>query len=408
MFNLDPKVLVRRTRASLSVALVALLLSVPAAAQTVFFHGKSDSSVDLATSKVTLMAEEIENRSNGKSGNVMLELWAAPPGNDGCGQYTGWRVATAQVGQMAPGTTVRNFVGTVDANNLPEAAGAYPLGLWVQQRQGDVIYWMNCVNPGGALNVVPKSSCFSQLTLSSSAVNVSGNGGSGNISVTVPSGCQWKAGSNASWLTATPANATGPGAVTYTAEANDYGVARTGYIVVGGKQFSVSQPAKATATVVEFYNPDLNHYFITADPNEQTFVDSGAVGRWQRTGNTFKAGGPNQVCRFYGNSATNPATGAPYGPNSHFYTANAEECAFLKSLFNPTASSWKFEGNDFATTPASNGACTSGLLPVYRAYNNGFAHGVDSNHRITSNLAAYQQTVAAGWSAEGVVLCAPQ
>ena len=42
------------------------------------------------------------------------------------------------------------------------------------------------------------------------------------------------------------------------------------------------------------------------------------------------------------------------------------------------------------------------------AYNNGFARGIDSNHRITSNRAAYLQTVAAGWIGEVVVMCAPQ
>ncbi|MBI3148281.1 MAG: choice-of-anchor D domain-containing protein [Betaproteobacteria bacterium] len=160
-------------------------------------------------------------------------------------------------------------------------------------------------------------------------------------------------------------------------------------------------------TVVEYYAPELNHYFIAGSLAEQAFVDSGGAGRWLRTGNSFPSGGSVQVCRFYGNTAINPATGQMYGPNSHFYTADAGECAFLKSLFDPNAASLQFEGNDFNTTPASNGACASGLTPVYRAYNNGFSRGILSNHRITSNLAAYQQTVAEGWIGEGVVMCAP-
>lgn len=160
-------------------------------------------------------------------------------------------------------------------------------------------------------------------------------------------------------------------------------------------------------SVVEFYAPDLDHYFITADPAEQAFVDSGGAGRWLRTGNSFVSSGSQQVCRFYGNSATNPATGQMYGPNSHFYTADAGECAYLKSIFDPNAASWKFESNDFLTTPASAGTCPTGLTPVYRAYNNGFARGIVSNHRITSNLASYQQSVSSGWIGEGVVMCAP-
>jgi para-nitrobenzyl esterase len=163
----------------------------------------------------------------------------------------------------------------------------------------------------------------------------------------------------------------------------------------------------AQAAVVEYFDPDLDNYFITADPTEQAFVDTGAVGRWLRTGNDFLSGGPNQVCRFYGNSAINPATGKIYGPNSHFYTADPTECAGLKAQFNATAGSWKFESNDFLTTPPVAGGCAGGLTRVYRAYNNGFAKGIDSNHRITTNFAAYQQTVASGWTGEGVVMCAP-
>jgi hypothetical protein len=166
-------------------------------------------------------------------------------------------------------------------------------------------------------------------------------------------------------------------------------------------------PLVVHAAVVEFFNPDLDNYFVTADPVEQAFVDTGAVGRWQRTGNVFATGGPSQVCRFGGNSNINPATGTFYGPNSHFYTADANECAGLKAIYTPTAKSWKFESNDFLTTPAVNGTCPSTLVPVYRAYNNGFARGVDSNHRITSNRDAYLQTVAAGSIGEGVVMCAP-
>ena len=162
-----------------------------------------------------------------------------------------------------------------------------------------------------------------------------------------------------------------------------------------------------TGSVVEFYDPDIKNYFITADPVEQAFVDTGAVGRWQRTGNAFEAGGPNQVCRFYGNANVNPATGTIYGPNSHFYTADVNECAGLKAIYTPTAKSWKFESNDFLTTPVAAGACPAGLAPVYRAYNNGFANGIDSNHRITTNYAAYQQMIAGGWIGEGVVMCAP-
>jgi hypothetical protein len=149
-------------------------------------------------------------------------------------------------------------------------------------------------------------------------------------------------------------------------------------------------------TVVEYYNPDLDNYFITGDAGEQKFIDGGSVGVWQRTGNNFPTGGPSQVCRFYGSAV---------GPNSHFYTADAEECAYLKSIYDPAVKSWKFESNDFQITNASNGTCHSGYFPIYRAYNNGNTRGVDSNHRITNNQAAIQEAVKRGWKDEGIVMC---
>ncbi|MBK8742400.1 MAG: hypothetical protein IPM02_24185 [Betaproteobacteria bacterium] len=184
------------------------------------------------------------------------------------------------------------------------------------------------------------------------------------------------------------------------------------YSVTGSNAAGAGNRADVTVfvtaeTAVEFYNPDLDHYFITADPVEQAFVEGGAVGRWLRTGASFKVGGPNAVCRFYGNTAINPATGVMYGPNSHFYTAETAECAFLKSIFNPAAKSWKFESNDFATTIATGGACPGSLTPIYRAYNNAFPRA-DSNHRITSSTAGIQEVVTRGWRAEGVVMCAPR
>jgi plastocyanin len=186
-----------------------------------------------------------------------------------------------------------------------------------------------------------------------------------------------------------------PGVVSYHDEASGI----RGVIIV------LSAPG---AMVVEFYDPGHDRYFITADPVEQAYVDSGASGPWQRTGDAFKAGGPSPVCRFAGNPSFNPNTWLSWGPNSHFYTADAYECAALKAAFDPGTLSWKFEGNDFTTTIAGADGCAASTVPVYRAYNDGFARRVDSNHRITANRAAYEATIARGWIGEGVVMCAPR
>lgn len=158
-----------------------------------------------------------------------------------------------------------------------------------------------------------------------------------------------------------------------------------------------------SAWVIEFYNSNLGHFFITADTNEAAAIDDGSAGPgWMRTGNNFKSGGSTSVCRFYGSQSP--------GPNSHFYTVDAAECAWLKQLQVSTPDTkkrWNFESLDFISTPPANGVCPVGTQPVYRAYNNGYAQGVDSNHRITSSLAAIQEVVMRGWSDEGAVMCAP-
>ncbi len=155
--------------------------------------------------------------------------------------------------------------------------------------------------------------------------------------------------------------------------------------------------------VVEFYNTNLDSYFITADASEAAAIDGGSAGPgWSRTGNSFKSGGNTSVCRFYGSMSP--------GPNSHFYTLSGSECDGLKRLqasIPATEKRWNFESLDFVSTPATNQTCPIGTTPVYRAYNNGFARGVDSSHRITSSMSALQQVVARGWSNEGVVMCAP-
>ncbi|MEO8137583.1 MAG: hypothetical protein ABI831_26825 [Betaproteobacteria bacterium] len=86
---------------------------------------------------------------------------------------------------------------------------------------------------------------------------------------------------------------------------------------------------------------------------------------------------------------------------------NEGDCRF-KAAFVPNGKTWKFESNDFLTTPAVNGQCPANLAPIYRACNNGFAQGIGGNHRIAGDFAAYQSQIAKGWIGEGVVMCAPR
>lgn len=176
---------------------------------------------------------------------------------------------------------------------------------------------------------------------------------------------------------------------------------RLDYVLPFIKQYIATPPAVQTKESVEFYHPALNHYFMTADVNEATGIDNGAAGAgWVRTGQKFKvwasvAQGPanaSSVCRFYGTPGI--------GPNSHFYTADANECSAVKK--DP---GWFYEGIAYASVLPTGGSCASGLLPVYRVYNNRAAFN-DSNHRFTTDPSVYQQMINTGWVAEGVAMCA--
>lgn len=159
-------------------------------------------------------------------------------------------------------------------------------------------------------------------------------------------------------------------------------------------------------TAVEFYNVNLDHFFMTTNGVEQVGIDNGSAGPgWFRTGygfNTLPSGQGAQVCRFYGSVAP--------GPNSHFYTLDPSECQHLKDLqaSQPaTQPRWNYEGIAFWNFAPGSGACPAGTKAVYRYYNNGFPVK-DSNHRFVTSLDSQQFMLDQGWTLEGVAMCAPQ
>jgi fermentation-respiration switch protein FrsA (DUF1100 family) len=176
--------------------------------------------------------------------------------------------------------------------------------------------------------------------------------------------------------------------------------------VVGGRDddllVDVHVPSSFTVgdtPVVEFYNPDLGHYFMAAGPSEIEGIEQGIAGNWQLTRQGFKAWldnpppGAVPVCRFYGRPAG--------GPNSHFFTAEASECDLVKS-----SGGWYYEGIGFYIKPVdANGRCPAGYLEVNRAYNNGFPRN-DSNHRFSTSDSTMREMAAQGWVVEGAVMCA--
>ena len=158
------------------------------------------------------------------------------------------------------------------------------------------------------------------------------------------------------------------------------------------------------ASMVEYRNARLDHYFMTPDAAEQAAIDRGDVGPdWQRTGETFPVvvgpgcpqavdGGFHPVYRFAGIPGR--------GPDSHFFTATQRECAVVRDRADW---GWGFEGAPFWAEEPRDGACAAFRRPLFRVYNAG--RGGTPNHRYTTDPAVVTGMVAQGWIDEGVAMC---
>ncbi|MFO1302467.1 MAG: hypothetical protein U1F54_01975 [Burkholderiales bacterium] len=156
------------------------------------------------------------------------------------------------------------------------------------------------------------------------------------------------------------------------------------------------------ATVVEYYNAGLDHYFITWMPNEIAYLDAGITTGWARTDHAFKAysvaqASTSPVCRYY----IPPGLG-----DSHFFGRGTDECNATGQK-NPQ---FVLEDPAFMQMylPGA-GVCPANTTEVYRVFSNRY----DANHRYMTSKSLRDQMVAKGWVAEGdgpdlVVMCAPQ
>ena len=157
---------------------------------------------------------------------------------------------------------------------------------------------------------------------------------------------------------------------------------------------------------IDFPAQPSGQYFYTSRPGEKFALDR--LPRWSRTGKSFLSGGYVSTCRFYG--------GANGGPNTHFYSADDQECAALLQ-----AHALSYEGQAFAVNlplPAKTASqqppgalrdCPTASQPLFRVYNNAVSSGgrFVSNHRYLTDRSDVNAAVAQGWVDEGHVMCVP-
>jgi hypothetical protein len=173
--------------------------------------------------------------------------------------------------------------------------------------------------------------------------------------------------------------------------------------ILGVTGMGTTSAATPTVPVIEFHDVQDGQYFLTADAAEIAFIDGGGLGSgWSRTGMQFNAwprdatgvAGALPVCRFFGVPGV--------GPDSHFYTADAGECAKVKQ--DPH---WQYEAMAWQALLPTAGRCASGMTPLLRLWLPG-SDPTGSRHRYVTDASLAPAMQSAGWILEGPVFCAPQ
>jgi hypothetical protein len=188
------------------------------------------------------------------------------------------------------------------------------------------------------------------------------------------------------------------------AQATNDGFALRNWINFPAAVYVGVAPPPRRKPAVEFYHAGLDHYFLAATTQDIADLDAGVHPGWQRTGELFLVWDAATfdavaVCRFY----IPPAFG-----DSHFFSASAQECSAIPTLFP-----WLVKESDaafyIALPDAATGACGIDQQPVYRLWNG----RSDSNHRYTTSAALKGTMIDRGYVAEGygpdqVAMCAPK
>lgn len=161
-----------------------------------------------------------------------------------------------------------------------------------------------------------------------------------------------------------------------------------------------------STAAIEYYNAGLDHYFLSANPQETKALDLGTFQGWARTilsFNVFEASGfavdgSVPVCRFY--------IPPPFG-DSHFFSASPAECAEVTVRFQQFVLETS-EAMRVGLPDAVTGMCPPATpVAVYRVWN----ARPDTNHRYTTSKVVRDFMVSQGWVAEGygpdaVAMCA--
>jgi hypothetical protein len=163
------------------------------------------------------------------------------------------------------------------------------------------------------------------------------------------------------------------------------------------KSLSFSVSVSGVVTVVEYYNAELDHYFITSAIDEIGKLDSGAIRGWVKTGESFRAyaaasmpSTANPVCRLYAPPSV--------GVDSHFFSDDRNECEAVKKRWPDV---WFEESPNVFGTIQTFGQCGNAADQPYQQVHRLYNNRPDANHRYVVSLSVRDQMLAKGWMEEG-------
>jgi len=184
-------------------------------------------------------------------------------------------------------------------------------------------------------------------------------------------------------------------------------------VAINGSGASSNLVPIPTVDNVEYYNSDLDDYFITSFPDEINALDSGKFSNWQRTGQTLKTWvGPPVVYRVIPESAS---VCRVYLDGAHFYAlygyprgAENDECYTMTTTYHLLGTILETGAAFYALFPDGAGNCSADQVPVYRLWRPPAA-----THRYTTQPVIRSEMLSRGWISEGlgpegVAMCVPR
>jgi hypothetical protein len=147
--------------------------------------------------------------------------------------------------------TYQWYVGT--SGNTASPIGGATSNRYTASPLTTTSYWMRASNPFGTANSSTATiTVVCGFTLTPASARFGPAGGSGSAVVRTQAGCTWNASTPAAWIVLGASSGIDGGTMTFTAQPNPTGIARSSSIVLGMQTFVVTERVRDTITQSDF------------------------------------------------------------------------------------------------------------------------------------------------------------